>query len=149
MSTRTRTGTGAVVEVLGGLRALKREIRTTADLAEAVETGLPLASLGIVVRRVAGEGRQATELTHRVVPKTTLQRRHDRLSPDESQRLERLARLTALAERVWDDPEPAHEFLVSSQPQLGGERPVDLIRTDLGTRLVEDLLWSLEYSLPV
>jgi putative toxin-antitoxin system antitoxin component (TIGR02293 family) len=142
-------GTVAVAEVLGGWRTLRKQIRTTSDLAAAVEAGLPVASLDIVVRRVAGETRQATELKYRVVPKTTLQRRRTRLSLEESERLERLARLTALAEQVWDDPELAHEFLVSPQPQLGGERPVDLIRTDLGTRRVEDLLWSLEYSLPV
>jgi uncharacterized protein (DUF2384 family) len=57
--------------------------------------------------------------------------------------------MTALAEEVWEDPALAHEFLSSAQPQLGGERPVDLARNDLGTRQVEDLLWKLEYSLPV
>jgi putative toxin-antitoxin system antitoxin component (TIGR02293 family) len=139
----------AVVEVLGGRRALKKAIRTTAELAEAVEAGLPVASLDIVVRRVAGRGRQATDLKHRIVPKTTLQRRSVRLSPEESERLERLARLTALAEEVWEDPALAHEFMVSPQPQLGEQRPVDLVRSDLGARMVEDLLWALEYSLPV
>lgn len=141
-------GSAAIVEVLGGRRTLRKRVRTMSELAAAVEAGLPVASLDIVVRRVAGETGVASEIKHRVVPKTTLQRRRDRLSTLESERLERLARLTALAEQVWDDPELAHEFLVSPQPQLGGERPVDLIRTDLGTRSVEDLLWSLEYSLP-
>jgi putative toxin-antitoxin system antitoxin component (TIGR02293 family) len=108
-----------------------------------------VASLDIVVRRVTADTRRATELKHRIVPKTTLQRRRDRLSTEESERLERLARLTALAEQVWQDPDLAHEFLVSTQPQLGGAKPVDLIRTDLGTRSVENLLWSLQYSLPV
>lgn len=141
-------GSAAVAEVLGGRQTLGKRIRTTSQLAAAVEAGLPVASLDAVVLRVAGATRLAGEIKHRVVPKTTLQRRHNRLSTQESERLERLARLTALAEQVWDDPELAHEFLVSHQPQLGGERPVDLIRTDLGTRQVEDLLWSLEYSLP-
>ncbi|MGQ0847721.1 MAG: antitoxin Xre/MbcA/ParS toxin-binding domain-containing protein [Actinomycetota bacterium] len=139
----------AVVRVLGGQKVLGRRIRTTAQLAAAVEAGLPTASLDLVVRRVGGEGRPATDLKHRVVSKTTLHRRRTHLSIDESERLERLARMTALAEQVWTHPDPAHEFLISRQPQLDDERPVDLIRTDLGTRLVEDLLWSLEYSLPV
>ncbi|HEX9644101.1 MAG TPA: antitoxin Xre/MbcA/ParS toxin-binding domain-containing protein [Acidimicrobiia bacterium] len=142
-------GSAAVADVLGGQRTLKMRIRTTAELAAAVEAGLPVASLDIVVRRVTEDTRRAIELKHRIVPKTTLQRRRDRLSTEESERLERLARLTALAEQVWEEPGLAHEFLVSPQPQLDGERPVDLIRTDLGTRTVEDLLWSLEYSLPV
>jgi uncharacterized protein (DUF2384 family) len=31
---------------------------------------------------------------------------------------------------------------------LGGERPLDLARTDLGARQVEELLMKLEYALP-
>ncbi len=65
-----------------------------------------------------------------------------------SERLERLARMTVLAEEVWEDAELAHEFLTSPQPQLGGARPTDLARTDLGTRQVEELLNRIEYSLP-
>ncbi|HEU4800648.1 MAG TPA: antitoxin Xre/MbcA/ParS toxin-binding domain-containing protein, partial [Gemmatimonadales bacterium] len=79
--------------------------------------------------------------------KTTLHRR-ERLTADESARLERLARMTALAEQVWEDEERAREFLVSAQPQLDGERPVDLARSDLGTREVEALLYRIEYALP-
>ena len=63
--------------------------------------------------------------------------------------MERLARMTALAEAVWENQVLAHEFLTSPQPQLAGERPVDLAMSDLGTREVEDLLFRLEYSLPV
>ena len=145
---RVSPSSAAVAEMLGGRRTLGIQIRTTSELAAAVEAGLPVASLEIVVRRVAGETRRATEIKHRVVPKSTLQRRRDRLSTEESMRLERLARLTALAEQVWEDPDLAHEFLKSPQPQLDGEKPIGLIRTDLGTRSVEELLWSLEYSLP-
>lgn len=138
-----------VARVLGGERTLRRKIRTVDDLRAAVEEGLPLEALRRTVRLVAGEGPEATELRYRIVPKTTLQRRRTRLSAAESERLERLARMVALAEEVWEDPALAHEFLVSPQPQLGGERPVDLARSDLGTRQVEDLLYKLEYSLPV
>jgi uncharacterized protein (DUF2384 family) len=56
--------------------------------------------------------------------------------------------MIALAEAVWEDGVLAHEFLTSAQPQLGGERPVDLSRSDLGTREVELLLMKIEYSLP-
>ncbi|HSL82600.1 MAG TPA: MbcA/ParS/Xre antitoxin family protein [Thermoanaerobaculia bacterium] len=64
-----------------------------------------------------------------------------------SERLERLARMTALAEEVWEDAELAHEFLTSPQPQLGGASPADLARSDLGTRQVEELLRRIEHSL--
>ena len=61
---------------------------------------------------------------------------------------ERRAQIEALAERVWEKACLAREFLQSPQPQLGRERPIDLIRTEEGARQVEELLLKLEYSLP-
>lgn len=66
-----------------------------------------------------------------------------------SERLKRLAPMTAQAEEVWGDAALAHEFLTSVQPQLGGERPMDLTYSDLGARQVERLLMKIEYALPV
>jgi putative toxin-antitoxin system antitoxin component (TIGR02293 family) len=137
-----------VISVLGGESTLRQRVRTVDDLRRAVERGLPLEALERTVRRVLGSGAEATALKHSIVPKATLQRRRGRLSLVESERVERLARITALAEEVWEDPASAHEFLVTPQPQLGDERPVDLARTDLGARRVEELLYKLEYSLP-
>lgn len=137
----------AVARLMGGPKVLGRRIRSVRDLRRAVETGLPVGALDAVVQHVTGDRFTATALKHSIVPKTTLHRR-TRLSSEESERLERLARMTALAEQVWEQQTQAHEFLTSAQPQLGGERPVDLSRSDLGTREVETLLYQLEYSLP-
>ena len=138
----------SVARILGGDRMLGRRVRSVADLRKAVESGLPVQSLDLVARHVTRSDTDAFRLMYRIVPKTTLHRRQ-RLNPEESQRLERLARMTALAEDVWEKADLAHEFLTSVQPQLGDERPIDLARSDLGTRQVEDLLYKLEYSLPV
>lgn len=137
-----------VADMLGGERTLGRDIRTVTDLRHAVEDGLPVSALDNVVRHVSRDDRSAAELKYRIIPKTTLRRRQ-RLDPEESQRLERLARMTAMAEEVWEDADLAHEFLTSAQPQLEDERPVDLARSDLGTRQVETLLMKIEYALPV
>ncbi|MBI4499749.1 MAG: DUF2384 domain-containing protein [Gemmatimonadetes bacterium] len=137
-----------VAYIMGGERTLGRRVRTLADLRRAVEEGLPVAALTQVVSHLMVSEAAATELKYRVVPKATLHRRRRRLSPKESERLERLARMAALAEDVWDNPHAAQEFLTSRQPQLGNERPVDLARTDLGARQVEQLLMKLEYALP-
>ena len=128
---------------MGGERVLGHRVRTLDDLRRLVEDGLPLEALARVVARVA-----EPDLRYRIVPRATLHRRKQKLSLEESERLERLARITALAEDVWENDAAAHEFLRSAQPQLGGERPVDLSRSDLGARLVEDLLMKLEFGLP-
>jgi putative toxin-antitoxin system antitoxin component (TIGR02293 family) len=137
-----------VARMLGGEQVLGRRVRSVSDLRETVEAGLPVRSLDVVARHVARNDRDAAELKYRVVPRTTLHRR-TRLTADEGQRLERLARMTVLAEEVWEDADLAHEFLTSAQPQLGGKRPVEMARSDLATREVEELLFRLEWSLPV
>ncbi len=132
------------VRILGGERVLGRRVRVMDDLRRAVMEGLPVQALTEVTRHV---GRP--DLKYRIVPKATLHRRRTRLSLEESERLERIARVTALAEHVWENQDHARTFLTSTQAQLGGETPLDMARTDLGAREVEDLLWKIEYSLPV
>ena len=126
---------------------LHRRVRSLADLRQVVEDGLPVDALERTVARFELEPGAASDIKYRIVPKTTLQRRL-RLTVEESERLERLARMTALAEDVWEEAALAREFLLTAQPQLGDERPVDLARTDLGTRQVEQLLMRLEHALP-
>jgi putative toxin-antitoxin system antitoxin component (TIGR02293 family) len=123
------------------------DVTNLRQLRSAVEDGLPLAALEHVARRAAGREGDTATIKHAIVPRTTLARR-TRLTPREGERLERLARIIAMARRAWDDAALAHEFLHESQPQLGGERPIDLARSDLGVREVELLLMKLEYALP-
>ena len=138
-----------IARILGGEKALGRRVRSLDDLRRLVEAGLPLAALGSTVAHVSEPGAAAGELKYRIVPKATLHRRRQRLTLEESERLERLARVTALAEDVWEDERLALEFLRGAQPQLGGARPIDLAHTDLGARQVEELLMKLEFALPV
>lgn len=131
------------VRIMGGERVLGRRVRVEDDLRRAVEAGLPVQTLSQVTNHLG-----ASELKYRIVAKATLHRRKQKLSLAESERVERLARIIALAEHVWEDAALAREFLTSPQGSLGQERPVDLARTDIGARQVEDLLWKIEYSLP-
>jgi putative toxin-antitoxin system antitoxin component (TIGR02293 family) len=71
------------------------------------------------------------------------------LSREESERLERIARVAALAEYVLDSLEDAQRFLTAPHRLLDDTAPVQLAATDLGARRVEDMLWNIEYSLPV
>ena len=136
-------GAARIASILGGEKTLGRRVRTLDDLRRMVEDGLPLESLTRLVDRVAEPA-----LRYRVVPKATLHRRRRHLSLEESERLERLARVTALAEDTWEDDDLAHEFLRSPQPQLGNARPLDLARSELGARQIEELLMKLEFGLP-
>ncbi len=136
---------------LGGRRVLRRQVRSLADLEALVRQGLPWGALRVFLAGAAPGTQDQTWLADIVAPRTTRIRREreGRLSPEESERLERLARLTALAVLVLESEEEAHDFLFHAHPLLGGERPAALARSELGARQVEELLWRLEYSLPV
>lgn len=120
---------------------------TLRDLRRALEEGLPVEALDRITGEICPDPDEALRLKHAVIPRTTLRRR-SRLTLEEGERTERLARLLVLAEEVWEDGGAAREFLLSPQPQLGDERPVDLARSELGVREVEELLHRIEHALP-
>lgn len=130
---------GKIAQVLG----LRRRVTSIEQLEQQVEAGLPKASLGAVARHVYGTSPDAAALMQRVVPSATFHRRGSGLKPHEGERVERLARVVATAEQVWDSAEDARVFLSTAHPMLGAKRPIEVAVTELGARRVENLLWSL------
>ena len=138
-----------VSEVLGGTRTLKHRVRTLNDLHEIVAEGLPKTSVRALFSRLSERyDVEVQPLRDFVAPRATLKRRRTRLSPTESQRLERLARIVAMTEEVWHDKTAAAEFLTRPHRGLGGRTPLQMAATDLGARQVEELLASIEFGLP-
>ena len=133
-----------VARILG----LKSTVRSVADIAEAVESGLPKHSLERVVERAGIHGPARAKLMQRVVPAATYKRRQ-RLKLVESERTERLARVIALAEMLWDDDAEAKRFLATPHAELGGRKPIEAALTDLGARQVEDVVMRALHGLPV
>jgi putative toxin-antitoxin system antitoxin component (TIGR02293 family) len=137
-----------VARVLGGRTVLHRTVRRWADLDRLVRTGLPKRSLQLVARRAVEPGASINEFVYSVVPPATFKRR-SRLSAAESERTERLARIVALAEGLWDDEQEARAFLNRPHPLLDGESPLHAARTELGARRVESLVHDVERGLPL
>lgn len=137
-----------VAQILGGQTVLKRRIRSSQDLRALVERGLPKSSLPRVFRTLDLPSRETARWMDGVVPQATFKRRKDLLRPDESERTERIARVIATAEYVWDDREEARRFLLTPHPALSGSAPLAVARGELGARAVEDLLWKLFYGIP-
>lgn len=128
-----------IAQMLG----LHGKVDSIEQLDQQVEAGLPKASLGAVARHVYGTSPEAAALMQRVIPSATFHRRGDALKPQESERVERLARVIATAEHIWDDIDDARVFLATGHAMLGGQRPIEVALTELGARRVETLLWSL------
>ena len=135
-------------EILGGHRVLHRQVTSLLELNDAVERGLPKATLRNVARRVYSGAAEQRAIMHRIVPEATYKRRRERLSPAESERTERLARVVAMAEDVWQDREQARSFLTSPHPEIGGKTPLDAALTELGARQAEEVMARILYGLP-
>ena len=85
-------------------------------------------------RLAGGDKAKVPALEWGVVPKTTLERREIQLSPQESERTERVAPPRMCAAPSASEAE-AREFMTTSHPELDGRSPIDAARTDLGTPL--------------
>jgi len=83
-----------------------------------------------------------------VVPEATYKRR-TRLTPSESERTERLARVIAAAEYVWNDRDDAREWLTKPHPELENRPPLEAALTELGARRAEEVLDRLFYAFPL
>ena len=116
------------VEEILGLKAADGSTRT---LAAAVERGLPRSALVRTVARAGLTGKARDALMYRVVPLATLKRR-TRLKLHESEKTERLARVIALAELLWDDQPAAQQFLNAPHPELEGARRSSVPRASSG-----------------
>lgn len=137
----------AIADLLG-LKLKKSQTFTALDLAREVQSGLPVAAIDRLCRRVAPAD---PAWRFRIVPKATLARRqrlaHGRLSAEESDRLARVARVWSQAIDVWGSDEAAQRFLAEPHPLLGGRVPGDLVtETEIGARAVEDLLGRLQFG---
>jgi putative toxin-antitoxin system antitoxin component (TIGR02293 family) len=135
----------SIAEILG----IAGSVRTVRQLESAISAGLPKRSLERLSSRLHVDRKAASAYKFKVVPQATWKRRVKRLSVEESERTERLARVLAHAEYVWDDREQAREWLSKPHRELHNSTPLETAATELGARRVEDLLDKLFYGLPV
>ena len=137
-----------IADVLGGQPVLRRRLESLAALNDAVAQGLPKTALRQTASRIFPGKIEQRLLMNRIVPEATFKRRRDRLSAAESERTERIARVMANAEYVWDGREDARRFLTTPHPALRHKTPIDAAMTELGARQVEELLGQIFHGLP-
>jgi putative toxin-antitoxin system antitoxin component (TIGR02293 family) len=118
-----------------------------AELDSLVSHGLPKHALKAIVDNIGINTEERKQLLYRIVPEATYKRRRDKLSAEESERTDRLARIYAPAQYVWNSEEEVRLFLHTPHPLLQGHSPLDVSMTELGARRVEELLWRLYYGI--
>lgn len=137
-----------IADIMGGVAILGKRISSIEELEQTVSNGIPKRALRRTAERIYSSAGPVRDIMFRIVPEATFKRR-TRLSPSEGARTERLARVIAAAEYVWDDREAAREWLTKPHPELDGRTPVEAAMSELGARQVEEVLERLFYGLPV
>jgi putative toxin-antitoxin system antitoxin component (TIGR02293 family) len=118
-------------------------LRSDHDVVRLVEDRLSLDA----IEGLRTSGLTDEEIYSLVLPRRTLTHRRTRgeaLSRDESDRAVRLARAFALAEQVFGDPERAWRWLRGPKRQLEARTPLQLLATEAGGRIVEELLYRID-----
>jgi putative toxin-antitoxin system antitoxin component (TIGR02293 family) len=122
-----------------GVPALKSD----QQMLDVVERQLPASS----INRLISLGITRSEIDALVIPLRTLQHRRSRrekLTVDESDRVLRIARLLSQAELVYESRQRALAWLRRPHPRLRNREPLEMSKTDTGSRLVEELLVQID-----
>lgn len=136
---------GAFYLLMGGKLGVSK-IRSGEDLAVLVEKRLSPTAVKSLVRG----GMSDAEVYQLIVPRRTLAHRiakHQLLSKDESDKAVRVARISAMAEQVFGESERAWRWLRKPKRRFEGKTPVEMLATEAGARLVEEMIVQIDYGL--
>jgi putative toxin-antitoxin system antitoxin component (TIGR02293 family) len=145
-SSNTREVEG-IMDVLGGAKVLGRGVRSPGDLADQVRKGLPFAALSAVMEECGISSNVVCEVLQLSSRNFLRRRDQKRLSPVESDRLYRLARVLAHANRVFEDPDESAEWIQTPNTALGKQQPLTLLDTDIGVQQVDQVLGRIEHGI--
>jgi putative toxin-antitoxin system antitoxin component (TIGR02293 family) len=136
-----------VLTVLGGPKVVGRSVRSPEDLAQRVREGLPFSALSAVVQQYEISRDVVCEILHLSRRNFLRRKQQHRLSPDESDRLYRLARVLAHANRVFEDPQESADWIQTPNTALGKQQPLTLLDTDIGVQQVDQVLGRIAHGI--
>ncbi|HEX3662394.1 MAG TPA: antitoxin Xre/MbcA/ParS toxin-binding domain-containing protein [Acidobacteriaceae bacterium] len=114
---------------------------------DTVEAGV---SVDTMASFVASSELQLNEMYDIVIPARTLKHRRARresLNRDESDKLARLIRIYDQAVRVLGEKEKALHWLRKPLRRFTGRSPLQMLRTEFGARMVEEMLGQLDHGM--
>jgi putative toxin-antitoxin system antitoxin component (TIGR02293 family) len=134
-----------VVNLLKRLEEILETERLTSDqdIVRLVEGRLPTAALQAL--RIAGL--TDDEIYSLVLPRRTFSHRvakRERLTSDESDRIVRIIRVVTLGENAFRERDAFWNWFRAPKRRFDGRSPLQMLRTEAGGRLVEELLIGLE-----
>ena len=116
---------------------------TEVDILRIVEGRLAPS----VIKRLSALGLERAEIDAVVIPSRTLQHRRSRrekLTVEESDRVLRVIRVLSLTESIYGSRDRALDWLRKPTARLDGRAPLSLLKTDTGSRIIEELLIQID-----
>lgn len=116
------------------------------EAIEATRRGLPVSG----IENLVSAGRlTVAEIDRVILPRKTLSHRRKigTLTPEQSDRLLRVASIIAAAEETFGSQEKASRWLRRPSKALQGDAPMALLDTTEGSREVENLLHRIDQGL--
>lgn len=130
-----------------GTSILDLDVMDELQIITRLERGLEPEAVPRLARHLDVSLREILELTD--IKSSTFHGRSKRgepLSPEESERVYRLAKITEAAERYFEDRAAAHRWLAHAKTALGGKTPLDFARTAEGADYVVGLLGRMAHG---
>lgn len=123
--------------------------RPLSEQIKVLERGFPssaLAEIAAILGMPKARIIEGLKLALRTV--TQRERKHERFSPAESERIYRVVRVRALAREIFSTDAAVAEWLGAADRSLGGRTPLEMLATDLGAQKVESLLRAMLHGVP-
>ncbi len=134
-----------IIKTLSGGLNMPRELSSELEMLDELNLGLPYEALAMLNDcGIVSEG----ELKTFIAPRTLSRRKgKSRLSREESDLVARLLRIYEFAVKVFGDDEKARKWFRASNRVLKGQRPLDLLHSEYGARIVETILGRIDYGI--
>jgi putative toxin-antitoxin system antitoxin component (TIGR02293 family) len=135
-----------VVSLLGGEKVVGKPVTCDVDIDRLIGDGLPV---DVIDALIVGKTVTPDEVRRIIMPPKALseRRRKGSLTPEQSDRVIRVARIFAEALETFGSREKALTWIRRACSVLGGKAPVDLLDTEEGARMVESLLGRIAHGL--
>jgi putative toxin-antitoxin system antitoxin component (TIGR02293 family) len=119
----------------------------TATLVKQLEEGISYAAferLKLTLKVSSKELAEATLITQRTLAR---RKKAGRMRPDESDRLVRLARVFSRSIELYEgDSDAAQSWMMRPNRAFAGVSPLEMTKTEVGAREVENLIGRIEHG---
>lgn len=132
--------------ILGGRKVLFTEPLSSMDWVYKIRKGFPTKALDSFGANIGATSAELAQMLGFSVRALAWRRRKGVMTPNESERLFRVARVVGYAEEVFGNMAKGIEWLKCPNGSLGGISPISLLDTDIGGDWVMDTLGRIEHG---